>query len=67
MHDLPYVRLEANTRCYRCNGQLFAGQEVTVIWDEQIDGWKHKHRRRGLCHHRKPKGNRLWASVEPQK
>ena len=52
MHNLPRVILSANTRCYRCGGQLFEGQQVTVIFDEQIDGYKHKHSRRGLCHHR---------------
>lgn len=52
MHNLPRVILSANTRCCRCGGNLFEGQQVTVIWDEQIDGYKHKHSRRGLCHHR---------------
>ena len=31
-------------------------QQVAAIWDIDLDGWKHRHTRSGLCHHRKSKG-----------
>lgn len=52
MKNLPRVRLSAPTICFMCGGQLFEGQEVAAIWDTDLDGWKHRHTRSGLCHHR---------------
>ena len=53
MKNLPRVRLSAPTICFVCGGQLFEGQEVAAIWDIDLSGWKHRHTRSGLCHHRR--------------
>ena len=50
MKNIPRVRLSAPTVCFMCGGQLFEGQQVIVIWDVDLDGWKHRHPRSGLCH-----------------
>ena len=46
------VVLASPTRCFRCGGWMQEGQMVWVEWSEEIDGYRHRHRRSGLCSHR---------------
>jgi len=45
------VILASPTVCYRCGGNLFEGVQVWAVFDEVIDGYKHRHIRTGLCKH----------------
>ena len=45
------VVLASQTVCYRCGGNLFEGVQVWAVFDEVIDGYKHRHIRTGLCKH----------------
>lgn len=46
------VVLASPTRCFRRGGWMDAGQMVIWELDEEIDGYRHRHRRSGLCSHR---------------
>lgn len=67
------VVLASPTRCFRCGGWMDAGQMVIWELDEEIDGYRHRHRRSGLCsHHNRAVEHeiameKIWDSAEPQK